>query len=54
MVGSSGNSGERLRLVTASPLSLPARICDAEVLTWSNIIVTCPLMTSTIAWALPL
>ena len=54
IVGTSGRSGERFELVTASARSFPALICGAEVLTWSNIIVTCPLMTSTIAWELPL
>ena len=54
MVGRSGNSGERVRLDTASGRSLPDLMYGSDVLTWSNISMTWPPMTSMIACALPL
>ena len=43
-----------MSVVTPRARSLPALMCAAEVLTWSNIIATCPPITSTSDCALPL
>src|SRR5262245_44219661 len=54
MVGTSGKSGERLRLVTPSARNLPEVTYGSDVLTWSYINCTLPATTSTMAAALPL
>jgi hypothetical protein len=54
IVGTSGASGERLGLVTASARSAPDFTCGSEVVIVSNIIVTWPPRRSLSAGALPL
>ena len=52
-VGISGNSAMRCGVATASPRSLPERICVAEVPMASNIMSTLPASRSCIAGPAP-
>lgn len=54
MVGTSGNSADRLALETAKAFSLPASISFLAETTLSNSIVTRPATTSSSAGAMPL
>ena len=52
-VGMLGNSGERLSVATASPRSLPALICCADVPMPSNIMSVLPASRSCMAGPAP-
>jgi hypothetical protein len=53
-VGTSGRSGERLRVVISNAFMRPSRMCEMEAVSWSIMPFTWLPRTSVIAGPLPL